>query len=99
MECLPVEPHVGGLAAAYRSKSHVLPLADERMPPERGLNPNLIPFPRVQPYLDECRTRQRLDHAIAADRLDAAGIAAMRLLLHQQRPVPGQVITPGALGW
>ena len=45
-----MEPHVGGLAAAYRSKSHVLPLADERMPPERGLNPNLIPFPRVQPY-------------------------------------------------
>ena len=47
------------------------------MPPERGLDPNLVPFTRVQPYLDECRTRERLNYAIAADRLDAAGIAAM----------------------
>src|SRR5918993_1740267 len=97
VECLPVEPDVGALAAAHRSQSHVLPLANERVPSESGLDPNLVPFPRVQPYLDECRTRERLNYAIAADRLDAAGIAAMCPLLQQQRSVPGQAITPRAL--
>src|SRR5215203_575242 len=98
VECLPMEPNGRG-AVAHGGESHVLTLSQERMPAQRRLNADLVPFSRVQPDFDQRSASERLDDAIPADRFDTPGIAGIGLLLHQRRAIPGQVVTPCALCW
>src|SRR5262245_19199284 len=69
-------------------------LADERVPAQPRLDPDLVAAPRLQPHFDERRVAEALDDAVVADRFLRARIARMRLLLDQRLLVPHQVIAP-----
>ena len=58
---------------------HVPLLADERVPPQPGLNADLGALARDETHLDERRAAERLDDPVFADGLRAARIARVRL--------------------
>jgi len=71
-------------------------LADERVPAQARLDPDLIPFAGHETDLDQGSLAQRLDQAVVRHRLVPARIARVRLFLHQRLQIPDEVIAPRA---
>src|SRR6266487_5350386 len=69
-------------------------LADECVTAEPRLDANLIAAPGDERYLDQRCRLELFDHPVVADRLLAARIPRVGLLLDQRLVVPRQPITP-----
>ena len=78
-------------------------LADQRVPAQPRLDPDLVALAGHEAHLDQRRAAERFDHAVVADRFLAARIARVRLFLNQRLRVPDEVIAPrarrAATGW
>src|SRR4029453_11995376 len=74
----------------------VPPLADQGVPAEPGLNPDLVSLPGLEAHFEKRCLPELLDAAIAAHRLGALRIARMRPLLDESLAIPHEVIAPGA---
>jgi hypothetical protein len=73
-------------------------LADEGVAAQASLEPDLVSLAGPQSHLDERRRLERLDDAVFADGLLAAGIVRMRLLLNERPGVPDQRVAPDPSG-
>src|SRR5206468_10027779 len=74
----------------------ITPFPDERVTAEPCLDANLIATARDERYLDQRCRLELFDHPVVADRLLAARITRVGLLLDQRLVVPRQPITPRA---
>src|SRR3954454_24141572 len=92
MQCLPRK-----LNRTQRLGPISIPrLANERMPVEASLQPDLIAAPSDQPHLDQGRTTQRLNHSILTSRFLTLRIPRMRLFLDQRFVIPYEMVMPRA---
>ena len=94
---------VQGLAGKRDGPQRVGPervalLADERVPAQPRLNPDLVAPPGAKAHLDERRVAVGLEHAIVADRLAGPRVLRMRFFLDQRLRIPHEVIAPRPLG-
>src|SRR5579884_3058096 len=68
--------------------------ADQRVSAQPRLEADLVAAAGREPDLDQRRVAEALDRPVIADRICAARIAGMRLLLDERLLVPDQPIRP-----